>query len=360
MSTIRPLARSDIPAVVALRQRSFTHSAQRNVEAAEAYFREIFFESPWTDDELPSLVYEDADGRVGGFVGVLTRRMCFRGEAIRVAVPTQFAVAPENRGLAGLQLTKRLFAGPQDLTLADVASESTRTLWERLGGETLPMHSLHWTHDLAPVTCGVMNIPGGVVWRAARRMARPIFRVADAAATSAQRLRERELVDGSETFDASTLEDKARTLAEIGQMGATLSGRYTASELVWLFTHLAAKPGIDQLRVVAVSNGGEGWQGWYAYAGGRGETGEVAHIAAQAGQYGAVFAHLVAHARARGLLALRGRLDPRHARAVREPVRLDGTGPWVAVQTKRPELVAALHRPDAHLSRLDGEWWLNF
>src|SRR5438046_196924 len=44
-----------------------------------AYFERIFFQNPWVDADLPSLVYEDETGRVGGFVGVVPRRMLFLG-----------------------------------------------------------------------------------------------------------------------------------------------------------------------------------------------------------------------------------------------------------------------------------------
>jgi hypothetical protein len=360
MTRIRPFVKSDIPSVVALRRRTFTHSAQQTTGNAERYFREIFFDGPWVDPELPSLVYEDAAGQVVGFSGVLARRMCFRGEAIRVAVATQFAVAPESRGLAGVQLIKRVFSGPQDLTLADVVNQPTRLLWERLGGVTLPLHSLHWTHALAPVTCSVMSIPGSIMWRAARRAARHLWRIADAAVTAGDRAREREFIPG-QLLDFDALDGQASALANLSRSsGGGLTGSYSAAELTWLLSQLARKAGLGQLQVVAVRDSKACLLGWYAYSGVGGATGEVAHVAAQAGEYAVVVAHLVAHARSRGLLALRGRVDPRHVRDCQLRSELNGDGPWVLVHTRRPELLAALHRSDACLSRLDGEWWLNF
>lgn len=359
MTTIRPFTRNDIPGVVALRQRCFAESAQPSIADAENYFREIFFESPWVDPELPSLVYEDVAGRIAGFSGVISRRMCFRGETIRVAVPTQFVVAPESRGLAGVQLVKRVFAGPQDLTMSDVANDSARLVWERSGATTLPMYSLHWTHVLAPVTCTVMSIPGNFYWRIVRRAARPLWHLADVAATAGQRSREREIVIG-EVLDVEALVDRTRGLLDFPQENGALTGHYSASQLAWLLTHVGRKFGRDQLRVVALRDVDGGWRGWYAYAGARGATGEVVHVAARPNQYSVVIDHLIAHARSHGLVAIRGRLDPRHARDIRLVSQIDRDGPWVVVFTRRPDLLAALHRPDASLSRLDGEWWLNF
>src|SRR6266487_3188634 len=91
---IRTLERGDIPQLVVLSQQAFQRRERVGTDAMTAYFERIFFQNPWVDADLPSLVYEDKTGRVGGFVGVVPRRMLFRGEPIRVAVTTHQA-APD-------------------------------------------------------------------------------------------------------------------------------------------------------------------------------------------------------------------------------------------------------------------------
>src|SRR2546422_7768011 len=81
---IRTLMRSDIPHLVALSQQAFRLNERVGADAMAAYFERIFFHNPWVDADLPSLVYEDETGRVGGVVGVVPRRMLVRGEPIRV------------------------------------------------------------------------------------------------------------------------------------------------------------------------------------------------------------------------------------------------------------------------------------
>jgi hypothetical protein len=39
---------------------------------------------------------------------------------------------------------------------------------------------------------------------------------------------------------------------------------------------------------------------------------------------------------------------------------LQRDGPWALVHSPRPELVAAIQRGEAFLSRLEGEWWMSF
>src|SRR6266480_5150827 len=105
---IRTLERGDIPQLVALSQQAFQRRERVGADAMTAYFERIFFQNPWVDADLPSLVYEDETGRVGGFVGVVPRRMLFRGEPIRVAVTTQLMVAPRYGGQVGRRLMSRL------------------------------------------------------------------------------------------------------------------------------------------------------------------------------------------------------------------------------------------------------------
>jgi hypothetical protein len=353
MAGIRRFTPDDVASVVALRQRAFAHSAHSCAADAEAYFHEIFFRSPWTDPELSSLVSEDAAGNIVGFLGIIPRRMQFQGQPIRVAVPTQIAVAPEHRGIAGVLLLKRLLAGPQDLTLSDVVNDTMRVLWERLGGTTLALHSLQWIHALAPVTFSAARIPGSVAWRVARRALRPLLRFGDAAATRARRREERHRPRGT-ALDPASLNGDAGAFTS-GQ----LVGNYSGQDLAWLLAQTARKPDCSGLRVVSVDEEGARL-GWYAYVPRRGEIADVVHVAAPTGKYASVLAHLVADARERGGLALRGRFEPRHVREWTEPAQVACDGPWVTAYSKRPELIAALHRPDAQLSRLDAEWWLNF
>lgn len=357
MGVTRPLALADIPDVVALRQRCFAHSAHSTNASAERYYHEILFESPWYDPELPSLVYEDGSGRIAGFVGVLARRLCLSGEALRVAVPTQMSVAPESRGVGGVQLLKHLFEGPQDATLCDIANQRMRAVWERLGGVTLSMHSLQWTHALAPATWSVRNVPGGIMWRAARRGALPALRLLDGVTAAKRRSKE-----ATSAADVIKLPPSAETMMRLAETCAPdgIAGRYTPGELSWLFGQLAQKVGSAALRIVAVPNDDGEWRGWYAYVATPDRIAEVAHIAARRAQYRAVLTHLMEDARAQHLHAVRGRLDPRHSREWTERADLTADGPWMIVHSRRAEVIAAIHHQNCQLSRLDGEWWLNF
>src|SRR5258706_14587265 len=149
MATIRVFVEDDVPAVAVLFARVYPETGW-SPDACKAYFREMLFDNPWRDPELPSWVAEE-DGHIAGFQAVMPRPMRFRGRPIRVAVSCQFVVDPDRRrGPTALQLAKACLSGPQDLTLADGASGQTRHLWMGIGGAAPPLYGLHWTRPLRP------------------------------------------------------------------------------------------------------------------------------------------------------------------------------------------------------------------
>ncbi|MGH9432775.1 MAG: hypothetical protein ACRD3T_14635, partial [Terriglobia bacterium] len=87
----------------------------------------------------------------------------------------------------------------------------------------------------------------------------------------------------------------------------------------------------------------------------------VLQIAAQEHALEDVFNHLCAHALARGVAALAGRLQ----RGLLGPLSprfcmMDRQTLWVLVHSRRAEMLDAFQRGDAFFSMLEGEWCLQF
>jgi hypothetical protein len=70
---------------------------------------------------------------------------------------------------------------------------------------------------------------------------------------------------------------------------------------------------------------------------------------------------LMVEAHEDGLGAVAGRLDTAHTHDIAAlGCAFTWDGPWSLVHSKRPELARAVLAGDAFLSRLEGEWWMNF
>ena len=265
--------------------------------------------NPWFDPELPSWIAEDADG-MAGFFGVLPRRMVYGDLTLRVAVSCQFMVDPQKRrSLAAVELMRRYFAGPQDLSISDGANDATRALWEAAGGAASALHNVHWVRLLRPAG-GLVSLAGQVAPGLAA-VAAPVAALADACiprgAPRASPWREEDL-------DAPAL---ASALQE--HRGVfTLRPFYDKPSLEWLLEQARAKQRHGVLQGCVLRDEARRVVGWFLYYLSSSMS-QVLQLGARRERLPAVLDRLFEHARARGAVAIQGRLEPqRGARAARQ------------------------------------------
>lgn len=360
MATIRVLAEDDVPAAAALFTRVYPQHRWHSQAACESYFREILFDNPWRDLELPSWVAEE-NGRISGFYAVLPRRMLLRGRPIRVAVGCQFMVDPDKRrSLTALQLIKAYLSGPQDLSLADGANDQARRMWVAIGGTAPLLYSLHWTRLLRPARYALSLLEGrGAITRPVTLAARPLCAMADA--LSARLPLNRCLWEEDELVKDALVPGAMLSVLPDVMGGSALQPAYDAGSLAWLLDQTARKKRHGELRSRAVLDGKRQLIGWYLYYLNAGGVSEVVQIAALDGSFDQVLQRLLADAWKNGAAALRGRLEPRFAQELSDRhcwLRREGT--WTLIHSRHADVVAAVQQGDAFLSRLEGEWWLRF
>jgi hypothetical protein len=360
MATIRVFVEDDVPAVAALFGRAYPQYRWASQPACESYFREMLFENPWRDPELPSWVAEE-NGRISGFCGVMPRPMLLRGRPIRVAVSSQFMVDPDwSSGLTALQLAKACISGPQDLTLADGAHDLSRRAWIGIGGTAALLYSLHWTRPLRPARYLLSLLQEHDALPLPLTLAaRPLGAMIDALAA---RLRPNRFHREENDLSEDAL-DPAAMLAHLPEVlrGSALQPVYDARTLAWLLEQTARKKRHGTLRARAVLDGERRLIGWYLYYVLKGGVSEVVQVAARDGSFDGVLRRLLADAWRHGAAAVRGRLDPRYAQDISNRncwLRREGT--WTLVHSRHAEVIDAIQQGDAFLSRLEGEWWLRW
>ena len=353
MATIRTFVKNDIPDVGRLYLRSFRGIAGVPSDRLIRYFDLVFFQHPYQDDALPSLVYEDDRGRIIGFLGVMTRRLSMKGRPLRMAVSTQFMVDPDSRNsLAALHLLQRFLTGPQDLALADGANATSRRLWERSGGTTVPLYSFYWTRMLRPVRHAVDSMTRhsglhGII----RPVITPLCGVIDSIWQRAHGYR------GPEGLTEADLD--LQTLCEcLPKVSArmVLAPVYDMASLTWMMELVRQKTKHGPLQSTVVRNSrGEviGWHLYYLNA----SVSQVIQIAALSGAEEQVIEHLFYHAWQRGSAAISGRVEPKYMHELSRAHCRFTTGSAFLVHARDREILHAITAGEAFLTRLEGEWW---
>jgi hypothetical protein len=285
--------------------------------------------------------------------------MLWKGERVLARISTQFIVDPASRGLAGLELLRAFFSGPQDISIADESNRHSRTIWEALGGATSLVHSMQWlcpldlfrmglwglskASHLAPRLAAIgVPVAGSLDFLVSKLHANPFQPVKPP--VPGVELTVESLIDCLEDFTSS------KSLRPI----------YDSGLLAWLLEHAEYPPGQREVKAILVKSEANRILGWYIYRLSKSGISEVLQFFADKGQALDVLNHLAFHAASMGAFALRGRCETMLAEALSIAHWPCQWGPWVLVHSRRPCLSATFLSGDVFFSRLDGEWCLRF
>ena len=361
MGEIRAFLPEHVPAVADLHLKVMRGRPARAGKALEAYFHLMFFESPWVSEEFPSMVYMDK-GQLVGFLGVIPRTMEFNGKPIRVAVGAQYMVDRErHRGLAGLELRRRFFEGPQDLSFEDGAGEGNHIVWTAAGGLAAQLYSFNWLRALRPlgtVRSFIGRAEGAARWagRAGLIAASPIdflvskvphspFGVPSSPCSSRQ-------VDVDAFFE------------RIQAMGwrETLKPAYDLPSFRWLMSQIAVGDAGERLRMACVDASNGDPCGWYAYTLHPDGAASLLQIGVRRrDQFDAVLLALFRDAWQQGAAFVKGQAIPQFlVNLTNRQCLFRQANTNVLFHSRDPELADAILRGKAALSRLDGESWMRF
>ena len=363
MNGVRPFVEADVPQVADLHRRVFRGGDRQAaatgwLETYRTYFSRVFLNERVTRGTPASLVFE-SEGRILGFLGVMPRRMRFKGRPILMAVCSQFAVDPAGRGQVGLRMLKHCLQGPQDLSVTDEAADSTRKLWEWCGGGAVLPYSMRWIRPLRPARLIVSLVAGSRRAALLASVSAPFARIADGVIgkLGPAALRVDPPRGTREQMDAPAFQS---CLADaIGDR--SLVPEYDSLSTDWAFERANRRTGVDIVRTIAVRDDDRAVSGGFVYCIGRDKLAEVLHVSARPQAIGHVLDHLFDDAMRQGAAAVTGRMEPAidAALADRRSLFYRG-GPWTLVHSRRPDVRHAILSGDAFLTRLEGEWCLRF
>jgi len=358
----RPLTKADIPQVVDL---YWTYMRRRKGTAPQSLlslFDELFFANPFTDPELPSLVYEASDRRVVGFVGRNVRQMSFRGQPIRAAFGGGLVVHPDFRsGLAAPRLVEKFMATDHDLTVVDSANNISKHVLERMGYSVVPALNIHWRRPLRPshyALYGLSVTAQSAAVSLLRLAAKPFCSLADrvAARLPASPFRPiKPRLQGGE-LDIETL---LACMIEF-RKGYSLWPEYTPDSLRWLLGFMGSRTTRGTLRKVVLRDESQKIVGWYIYYVKPGAVGQVVQICGDQKLTKDILDHLFWDALEHGVVGLHGVVDSRRIPDFSDKgCFFTCRGGWTLAHSRDPEMMKLLERGDAFFTRLDGEWCLD-
>jgi hypothetical protein len=313
--------------------------------------QEVFLENPWYDESIPALVYE-REKRIVGFLGVVPRRMLMNGRHIRAAVSSKLMVEPRSRwSPAGFHLIKRLFSGPQELTISDLANDNGRKLWQAFGGTTSLLYSMYWTRLLSPTLFAISRLGKNKAPSIVRYL-RPL---------SALDTLVRCVAPFPPTVESPALEEElteeklCRGFAE-SVNACSLRPEYSYHSVKWLFETASRRENDGTLQKVLVSTPEGELAGWYVYHLRPGDICEVLQVHAHRNSIGLVLDRLFHHAWQHGAVAVTGRMEPKYIESLWSRRCFFGLqGRWFMVHSRRPDILGAINAGDAFLTRLEGE-----
>jgi len=355
---IRPLELDDVEQVASLYEHVARSGSRKPPPGLADYFVRMFLEPPNADPEIPSLVYEDAHGKVVGFIGSSVRPMMFDGTSIRVGVSGQLVTEPEVRKQAVGAFLMRDYnmLGKQDLTITDTASETVRRIWEGIGGETSQLASMGWVRIFRPLSF----VSDYFVYRDRARAlasgARRVFVPVDGLIT---RMRPASVsrVAAEVRLEPMTPELLAEALSSLGD-NIRLRPDYDDDFAGWLLGEVAAVRTRGELVARIVRRDGVVC-GSYAYYAPRRGIAQVLHIAGRERDLGDVLDVLFQDAWERGASGVQGRVEAqlRHPLSERRSL-FHASGYLALIHARDPEILHAIQAGNSLMTRLDGEWWM--
>jgi hypothetical protein len=353
---IRPLERDDLDQVTSLYENVARSGARTPPPGMRPYFEESFFDYPWADPEIPSLVYVEEGGRIVGFLGSSVRRFTFDEKPIRVGISGQLVTEPGSRSRApGAFLMREYMNGPQDLTLTDTASDLVRRIWEGVGGATFHLACVGWVRLFRPWQFA-SAYRGRQRRLGAPGRARPLLSGLDV--VTAGVLRRVLRPDGGEgRSEALSPGELVRLLPSVAR-DARLFPAYDEEFLAWQFEKMGGIEARGELRARIVRVDGE-VRGWYVYYLQPGGLSMVLQVVGEERAVGDVLDDLLRDAHAAGAAGVQGRVEAHLLEPLSQRRALFHPSGYLAlIHSRNEELLHAVQSGRALLTRMEGEWWM--
>jgi len=352
---VRLLRDDDIPAAADIFQKVFRNRQAASTPLLRSHLTRIFLEHPHYDESCASLVFEGADGRIGGMLGALPLPMRFDDDKLSCAIISTWMVDdPARDRRAAVMLARAHLKRGHAITLSDTVNRTSVEFSMPLRFDFLAGASLQWVKPL--------NFAGYAASSAANGLglkARPVVAAAHAAERVARAAAGRR---GVQAFDGWRLLEVHPEVFAYGM--AQVMRRYrlrpdwSIPDLTWMLALVAERKSCGELRLCEARNATGELVGVCIYFSNASGRAEVLQILTQAGAEEGVLRALIAHARKLGCAYVCGQADPGLIRGLFRIPRVFFKQTCATVlKSRSAEIVGVAAAGDAVIGGLVGDAW---
>jgi len=356
MTTIRSFKPNDTDAVADLFWQTFKHKQPPAPRSLKDYMRTLYFTNPSYDEHMSSLVYEDQQGRIQGFIGGIPVHFRCKDRKITALVAGNHMVNPNlNDPYAGTLLLRKFFAGPQDLTYTDTANNISVRMWKLFGAKTLASSSIRWIHILRPIPFSAFVMKRHALGKVCSSLLYPLSRLTDCFYSKIKFRPPKNILTHIDQckIDTSTI---LKSLKDFMRDRIVFPDDNEES-LNWRLSLASQKIEFGDLQKCGVLERGK-LLGWYLYYVRKGGIAHVLQFVARAKKANQVLNHLFIEAYHQKALAVMGHADLKHITEYsKHNCHLFLRNALAMVHTRDPEILSAFLEDEAFISRLEGDWW---
>ncbi len=361
LQNILECSRDDVPDIVDLMLARAVRTAPTPRNRIIDYFNKMYFDNPLYDAAHPSLICRDPKGRAIGFLGVCTRKMQMGQKPVTLAVSSNYCVHPgydqPTSPLIPLMLLRRFMKGPQDISVADTATDSSKKIWEGAGGRVLPLYSLEWMRPLKPFEAllRIVETLGNREIRAAGMLRR----LCQAGDILGRPILKRWANKSAGDFSLTEL-DPEFVLATLARQSVAIRPSYDAESFAWLMEMAEIKTGPNALRARQVADSDGRPIGWFMYNKRPNGFCDMIQLCGIKGCYGEVLSAAIADAQKQGGVLVRGTIRPDELTMYKSNKCFLYSGPWMLFHSEDADITDAFLSGRAMFTGLDGERLMAF
>ncbi|PLP59755.1 hypothetical protein CYK37_09375 [Mesorhizobium loti] len=350
---VRAMKIDDIPAIRALFKQVFRPRSASCNENFDRYFQQLFFENPYYDPAIGSVVHENELGEIDSAVSILPVPYTVNGQSIMGRLLCAFMMKPGGAPRGPAELTLALRPGEETIQFSDSAAPVSLRHFEAVGGISLTTYALGWTRIFKPASYAAnfvaqrRPILGWWVTAPVGRMLNPLFPFPPVENAAKSRATVKEIA-----------RDEAVSLIPGLLQSYAAHPAWTGPDLNWLLGMAADNRAAGTLRLLSIEDRAGipiGFLCFYSQSNGVAEVLNV--IAKSGGERQAVDAMLL-YFQQEGYVAAQGRVEPRYLAALsQQPGMFFRHRANVCIGTTRVEFLNAAQRNDIFIGGLAGEGW---